>query len=405
MKKLFSIMAIAAVVALGTFTAKANNAQTTLPVQVQQIVASVDAGTTITTIQEEELSFTQDLKKRFIEGGPGFMGIVLLCLILGLAIAIERIIYLNLATTNTKKLAQNVEDALNSGGVEAAKEVCRNTKGPVASIYYQGLDRVGEGVEAAEKAVVSYGGVQMGQLEKNVSWLSLFIALAPMLGFMGTVIGMIQAFDKIEAAGDMNPALVAGGIKVALLTTVFGLVVAIILQIFYNYIIAKIDSIVNDTLKTLKIMGLHKILKIIVAVLGIVALIFAGIVWTLDGEGLKEELKLVGISKMEIPSSINNLMLIAYIVLGLILILLIIFVLKGLFSGNAKNTLIGVGAFLFVIAISYFTASGVETPMKDGEVLSANGAKWIGAGINAFYILAITAIGLMLFSGAKKLVK
>ncbi len=152
-------------------------------------------------------------------------------------------------------------------------------------------------------------------------------------------------------------------------------------------------------------MGLHKILKIIVAVLGIVALIFAGIVWTLDGEGLKEELKLVGISKMEIPSSINNLMLIAYIVLGLILILLIIFVLKGLFSGNAKNTLIGVGAFLFVIAISYFTASGVETPMKDGEVLSANGAKWIGAGINAFYILAITAIGLMLFSGAKKLVK
>ncbi|MEP0262562.1 MotA/TolQ/ExbB proton channel family protein [Dokdonia sp.] len=247
MKKLFSIMAIAAVVAISTFTAKANNVQTTLPVQVQQIVASVDAGATI-SIQdaEEELSFTQDLKKRFIEGGPGFMGIVLLCLILGLAIAIERIIYLNLSSTNSKKLAQNVEDALNSGGVEAAKEVCRNTKGPVASIYYQGLDRVGEGVEAAEKAVVSYGGVQMGQLEKNVSWISLFIALAPMLGFMGTVIGMIQAFDKIEAAGDMNPALVAGGIKVALLTTVFGLVVAIILQIFYNYIIAKIDSIVND---------------------------------------------------------------------------------------------------------------------------------------------------------------
>ena len=194
----------------------------------------------------EEASFTQELKKRFIEGGPGFMGIVLICLILGLAIAIERIIYLNLASTNSQKLTAGVEEALSSGGVEAAKELCRNTKGPVASIFYQGLDRVNEGVDSAEKAIVAYGGVQMGQLEKNVSWISLFIALAPMLGFMGTVIGMIQAFDKIEAAGDMQPSLVAGGIKVALLTTVFGLIVAIILQVFYNYIIAKIDSIVND---------------------------------------------------------------------------------------------------------------------------------------------------------------
>ena len=196
--------------------------------------------------EAEPVGFTQELKKRFIEGGPGFMGIVLLCLILGLAIAIERIIFLNLSTTNTAKLTASVEDALKSGGIEAAKEVCRNTTGPVASIFYQGLDRSSEGIENAEKAVVAYGGVQMGQLEKNVSWISLFIALAPMLGFMGTVIGMIQAFDKIEAAGDMQPSLVAGGIKVALLTTVFGLIVAIILQIFYNYIVAKIDGIVND---------------------------------------------------------------------------------------------------------------------------------------------------------------
>ena len=174
------------------------------------------------------------------------MGIVLLCLILGLAVAIERIIYLNLATTNTSKLKQQVEDALASGGVEAAKEVCRNTKGPVASIFYQGLDRAGEGLESAEKAVVAYGGVQMGQLEKNVSWLSLFIAIAPMLGFMGTVIGMIQAFQKIAAVGNLSASLIAGDIQVALLTTVFGLITAIILQIFYNYIIAKIDSIVND---------------------------------------------------------------------------------------------------------------------------------------------------------------
>ena len=194
----------------------------------------------------ESKTFHQVLKENFIDGGPGFMGIVLVALILGLAISIERIIYLNLATTNTKKLVANVDDALSSGGVEAAKEICRNTKGPVASIFYQGLDRVDEGVDAAEKAVVSYGGVQMGLLEKNVSWLSLFIALAPMLGFMGTVIGMIGAFDAIAQANDISPGVVAVGIKVALLTTVFGLVVAIILQIFYNYIVSKIDSIVNN---------------------------------------------------------------------------------------------------------------------------------------------------------------
>ena len=244
MKRLFSILVIATIMVFGAVDVNATNNVNALPetvatfMQVDEEVAE--------EIETEDVGFHQELKRRFIEGGAGFMGIVLLCLILGLAIAIERIIYLNLATTNTKKLAQDVEDALNSGGIEAAKEVCRNTKGPVASIYYQGLDRADEGPEAAEKAVVAYGGVQMGQLEKNVSWVSLFIALAPMLGFMGTVIGMIQAFDKIEAAGDMQPSLVAGGIKVALLTTVFGLIVAIILQIFYNYIIAKIDRIVND---------------------------------------------------------------------------------------------------------------------------------------------------------------
>jgi len=239
MKRLFSILAIACIMAFGTVNASTN-------------AYTVEAATTAvtTSFQEEpavaERSFTQQVKERFIEGGPFFMGIVLLCLILGLAIAIERIIYLNLATTNSKKLTSDVESALNSGGIEEAKEVCRNTKGPVASIFYQGLDRADEDIDAAEKAIVAYGGVQMGQLEKNVSWISLFIALAPMLGFMGTVLGMIDAFDKIEAAGDMNPSLVAGGIKVALLTTVFGLIVAIILQIFYNYIISKIDSIVND---------------------------------------------------------------------------------------------------------------------------------------------------------------
>jgi biopolymer transport protein ExbB len=226
--------------AFGTVNATTNANATTATTTVATITQETDEA------PAEEASFHQDLKKRFVEGGPGFMGIVLLCLILGLAIAIERIIFLNLSTTNTKKLTQNVEDALQSGGIEAAKEVCRNTKGPVASIFYQGLDRADDSLESAEKAVVAYGGVQMGQLEKNVSWISLFISLAPMLGFMGTVIGMIQAFDKIQSAGGMDATLVAGGIKVALLTTVFGLVVAIILQVFYNYIVAKIDGIVND---------------------------------------------------------------------------------------------------------------------------------------------------------------
>ena len=195
---------------------------------------------------EEPASFHQIIKQKFIEGGPGFMGIVLLCLILGLALAIERIIYLNMATSDTDKLLTNVENALNNGGVDAAKEVCRNTNGPVASIFYQGLERSNEGVEMVEKSIIAYGSVQMGLLEKGLSWISLFIALAPMLGFMGTVIGMIGAFDAIEAAGDISPSLVAGGIKVALLTTVFGLIVAMILQVFYNYLIAKVDSLVNS---------------------------------------------------------------------------------------------------------------------------------------------------------------
>ena len=197
-------------------------------------------------VAEGERSFTKVIKEKFIEGGPEFMGIVLICLILGLAIVIERVIYLNMATTNTKKLLTEVEEALNTGGVNAAKEVCRNTSGPVASIFYEGLERSSEGLDIVEKSVVSYGGVQTGLLEKGVSWISLFIALAPMLGFMGTVIGMIDAFDAIAAANNISPAIVATGIKVALLTTVFGLIVAIILQVFYNYLIAKIDSIIHD---------------------------------------------------------------------------------------------------------------------------------------------------------------
>ena len=187
----------------------------------------------------------QILKEQFIQGDWRFMSLVLLCLILGLAFCIERIITLNIATVNTDKLVKRIEEKVSAGDIEGAKEICKATPGPTASILYEGLNNHENGIEGVEKAIVSYGSVQMGLLEKGLVWISLFIAIAPMLGFMGTVIGMIYAFDRIEAAGDLSPSIVAGGIKVALLTTVFGLIVAIILQIFYNYIISKIDGIVN----------------------------------------------------------------------------------------------------------------------------------------------------------------
>lgn len=192
----------------------------------------------------EDKPFRQILKEKFIEGGPLFMSIVLLVLILGLAVVVERILFLTLSISNNEKLLKQIEEALYSGGIEAAKEVCRSQRGPVASIFYEGLDHYDEGLEMVDKSIIATGSVENGKLEKGVSWVSLFIALAPMLGFMGTVIGMIDAFDAIEAAGDISPSLVAGGIKVALLTTVFGLITAIILQIFYNLIIAMIDNIV-----------------------------------------------------------------------------------------------------------------------------------------------------------------
>lgn len=187
----------------------------------------------------------QVIKEKFIEGGWVFMGIILVCLILGLAFCIERIITLNIATTNTDKLLSNIDARLAENDVNGAMEIARSTPGPTASILYEGLRNADKGPDAVEKAIVSYGSVQMGLLEKGLVWISLFISIAPMLGFMGTVIGMIEAFDRIEAVGDLSPSVVAGGIKVALLTTVFGLIVAIILQIFYNYIVTKIDGITN----------------------------------------------------------------------------------------------------------------------------------------------------------------
>lgn len=239
MRKLFALIAVLAMLTIGASTKLMAQEEETAA-QTEQTTAAFDEE------QIESTSMHAAIKQKFIEGGAGFMAAVVLCLIFGLAISIERVIYLNLADTNTKKLLSSVEDALNNGGVEAAKDVCRNSRGPVASIFYQGLSRYDQGIDMVEKSVVSYGSVQMGLLEKGLSWISLFIALAPMLGFLGTVIGMIQAFDNIQAAGDMSPALVAGGIKVALITTVGGLIVAMILQVFFNYCTAKIEGIVNN---------------------------------------------------------------------------------------------------------------------------------------------------------------
>jgi biopolymer transport protein ExbB len=207
----------------------------------------------------------QVLKEKFIEGDWMWMSLVLVSLIFGLAFCIERIITLNIASANTDVLLSKIEDKLSNGDVEGAKDIAKATPGPAASVLYEGLRNHAGGPEAVEKAIVSYGSVQMGLLEKGLVWISLFIALAPMLGFLGTVVGMIQAFDKIQAAGDISPTVVAGGIKVALLTTVFGLIAAIILQIFYNYIVSKIDSITNKmedaSIGLVEIMARNKVFK------------------------------------------------------------------------------------------------------------------------------------------------
>ena len=245
MKKLFLIVAVA-IFSLGTVNAFAQ--ETTTPATEETAVVEetvVDEVPASDTQLAEAKPMHQVLMQKFLEGGWEWMLPVLLCLVFGLAIAIERMLYLSLSTINSKKLIAQVEEALKKGGIEAAKEVCRNKRGPVASIFYQGLDRYNQGLDSVEKAVVSYGSVQTGRMESGLSWIGLFIALSPMLGFMGTVVGMIEAFDAIQA-GDISPTLVAGGIKVALLTTLLGLIAAVILQLFYNYIVSKIDSLVND---------------------------------------------------------------------------------------------------------------------------------------------------------------
>ena len=247
MKKFFIFVAVIGFTALSAQFAAAQE-----PAAAEETTEAAAPATQISDASQllagsgEEVPFHQALKTKFIEGGPGFMALIILCLILGLAVCIERILYLSLSKTNTKKLLAAVEAALKEGGIEKAKEVCRNTRGPVAGIFYQGLLRYDQGIEVVEKTVVSYGSVNMSLMENGLSWIALFIAIAPSLGFLGTVVGMIQAFDAIQAAGDISPNIVAGGMKVALITTVGGLIVAMILQVFYNYILSKIDDLTID---------------------------------------------------------------------------------------------------------------------------------------------------------------
>ena len=258
MKKVISLFALIGLFAFGmnsvSFAEDVDSSSMAIETEMEDtnmVAAPAVVEETPAKAEEEEpakktVGIIQQVKQYFIDGGPAFMSLVFLVFLLGLALSIERIIYLNMSTTNNHKLLAEIDEAMQSGGVEAAKEVCRNTRGPVASIFYQGLDRADEGVEAVEKSVINYGSVQAGLLEKNLSWISLFIATAPMLGFLGTVIGIIQVFDIIEVTGQTEPVQIAGAMKVALNTTLAGLVAAIVLQIFYNYIVSKIDGIVND---------------------------------------------------------------------------------------------------------------------------------------------------------------
>ena len=258
MKKLIALLTIAGFMTFGISNSVLAQQEENVPQteqvaaeateQVAEEAAPVEEVVETTTIAEEEAepTFHEVLKKQYIDGGWGYMTAVLICLVLGLALSIERIIYLTLSTSNTKKLVADLEVALNNGGIEKAKELCRNTRGPVASIFYQGLMRFNDGLDEVEKSMISYGSVMNGNLSSGTSWITLCIALGPNLGFFGTVIGMVQAFDAIAAAGDISPTIVASGMKVALLTTVFGLITAMVLQVAYNFILNKIESILND---------------------------------------------------------------------------------------------------------------------------------------------------------------
>ena len=260
MKKLFAIVAMLGLFTFGTTQVYAQDAAEAAPVETventdsaavteapaEAAPAETEAAPAEVTEAAEEGGVHKTLKEKFIEGDASFMSLVAIAMIIGLAFCVERIIYLSMAQIDTKKLMEAIATALSKGDVEGAKTICRNTAGPVASICYQGLLRIEDGIETVERSVVSYGSLQSSNLEKGCSWITLFIAMAPSLGFLGTVIGMVSAFDEIQRAGDISPTIVAGGMKVALITTIYGIVVALVLQVFYNFVLTKIEAITAD---------------------------------------------------------------------------------------------------------------------------------------------------------------
>ena len=250
MKKLialFSFITILTFFSSSLVSAQAPSAAATATADTLSDAALNDTGVadtaTVKPTAEKDASFHQSLKQKFIEGNAGFMSLVALALVLGLAFCIERIIYLSLSEIDAKRFVGKLDDMIVAGEIEQAKALSRNTRGPVASICYQGLLRIDDSIENIERSITSYGSVQSANLEKGCSWITLFIAMAPSLGFLGTVIGMVMAFDQIQEAGDISPTIVASGMKVALITTIFGIIVALVLQVFYNYILSKIDHI------------------------------------------------------------------------------------------------------------------------------------------------------------------
>ena len=257
MKKVFAFVAMMGLLTFGvnqTINAQEETEAPAIEEVAQDDSAAVDSIAAAETdeaevaeVEEEEAKgLHKTIKTKFIEGSAGFMSLVAIAMIFGLALCIERIIFLSLSEINSKKLLEDIQTALEKGDVEGAKAICRDTRGPVASICYQGMLRIDEGLDVVERSVVSYGSVQASNLEKNLSWITLFIAMSPSLGFLGTVIGMVQAFDDIQKAGDISPNVVAGGMKVALITTIFGIIVALILQVFYNYILSKVEALNTD---------------------------------------------------------------------------------------------------------------------------------------------------------------
>ena len=211
---------------------------------------------------EEPLSFHQVLKTKFIEGSAGFMSLVALALVLGLAFCVERIIFLTLSEIDAKRMMADIDGALSNGDLQAAQKMCEQERGPVASICRKALARIAEPIDNIERGISSYGSVEAANMETGCSWIKLFIAIAPSLGFLGTVIGMVMAFEQIQDAGDISPTIVASGMKVALITTIFGIIAALVLQVFYNYIVSKIDHITADmeesAIKLLDSIGKYK---------------------------------------------------------------------------------------------------------------------------------------------------